>query len=258
MAHSSAQISGFSGSSKAYQVAAPPVVFRYVKSLKVKEALGFGIQLLMLGVFLFGPAGTLHWWRAWAFLGIMVCLDLALALFVFPRDPGLLDERLKGPIQEGQPLADKIVLSLFLVSYVAETLLIPLDVFRYHLLPKPSPIVSGFGLVPLLVGARLMYLAVRENSFAAPVVKHQEERHQRVIDSGPYAIVRHPMYAGFLGVGPGLALWLQSYAGAVASLVLIGLLAVRIHIEERLLAKELEGYDEYRKRVRFRLVPGVW
>jgi protein-S-isoprenylcysteine O-methyltransferase Ste14 len=104
----------------------------------------------------------------------------------------------------------------------------------------------------------LVTLVFRQNTFAAPVVKHQKERQQRVIDTGVYAVVRHPMYTGIALMLPGMALWLQSTAGAMFSLVPTGLLVVRILIEENFLRRELTGYVEYTQRVRWRLVPGVW
>ena len=118
--------------------------------------------------------------------------------------------------------------------------------------------VSSLGLVLVVVGWVIIALVFRENSFAAPVVKHQEEREHKVVDTGVYAIVRHPMYAGIFVFNVGMALWLESYAGALAALVPIGLLAVRIVFEERFLREELPGYEAYTERVRYRLIPFVW
>jgi protein-S-isoprenylcysteine O-methyltransferase Ste14 len=97
-----------------------------------------------------------------------------------------------------------------------------------------------------------------ENAYAAPVVKLQKEREQHVIDTGPYRVVRHPMYSGFIPLLVGMALWLGSYAGALLAIVPIALLAVRTLFEERFLRRELTGYEEYMSRIRFRLIPFVW
>ena len=94
--------------------------------------------------------------------------------------------------------------------------------------------------------------------FAVPVVRLQEERHQRVIDTGIYAIVRHPMYTGFGPMVVGSALWLESYVAALLAIVPIGILAVRSVFEERFLKRELNGYDAYTKKVRYRLIPFIW
>jgi len=131
-------------------------------------------------------------------------------------------------------------------------------VFHWHLLQRPGTIVSSFGMVLFLAGARMASLAMRENRFAAVVVKHQEDRHHEVIDTGVYSVVRHPMYAGIIPMLVGASLWLESYAATLLALVPAGLLAVRILVEERFLKRKLPGYDAYMRRVRYRLIPFLW
>lgn len=189
------------------------------------------------------------------FIGVMVAIAV-WSSFSLPRD--LLDERFKPPIQKGQPLADKIVLVLLLATFCGLLVFIPLDVFRFHLLAKPGTLVSSLGLVLVIAGCWIIYLALRENTFAAPVVKHQAERHQRVIDTGVYGMVRHPMYAGAVLLLVGLPLWLESYAAALLASVPIGTLAVRIVVEEQFLRRELKGYDAYTERIRYRLILFLW
>ena len=171
---------------------------------------------------------------------------------------GLLKERFKPPIQKGQPLADKIVLLLFIAAYFGLIVFIPLDVFRFHLLGKPGALISSLGLVLFALGWWIFYLAMRENPFAAPVVKLQQERQQRVIDTGVYAVVRHPMYAGAVLLLVGMPLWLESYAATLLAGVPIGALVVRVLVEERFLRRELPGYLAYTERVRYRLIPFLW
>lgn len=103
-----------------------------------------------------------------------------------------------------------------------------------------------------------MTLALRENAFAAPVVKNQRERLQKVIDSGVYGLVRHPMYAGAVLLLVGMPLWLESYAAAVVAAFPVGMLALRILVKEQFLRRELAGFYAYTKRVRYRLIPFVW
>jgi protein-S-isoprenylcysteine O-methyltransferase Ste14 len=179
-------------------------------------------------------------------------------LTVFRGNEGLLKERFRAPVQKEQPFWDKILISLLLITFGGLVAFIPLDVFRYHLLNKPGLIVSAMGLLLFAVGWTISTLALRENAFAAPVVKLQQGRYQRVIDSGPYRIVRHPMYAGAVPLMVGLPLWLQSYAGALLALLPIGVVALRAVAEERFLQRELAGYEAYTKRVRYRLIPFVW
>jgi protein-S-isoprenylcysteine O-methyltransferase Ste14 len=161
-------------------------------------------------------------------------------------------------LQKGQPLADKIILLFFIAMFFGLIAFIPLDVFRLHLLGKPGIVVSSLGLVLFVAGWWIMSLALRENAFAAPGVKHQEERRQTVIDTGVYGVVRHPMYAGGLLLMVGMPLWLGSYATALLASIPIGTLGLRILVEEQFLRRELKGYDAYTKRIRYRLIPFLW
>lgn len=216
------------------------------------------LNVAIFGAMLFIPAGTLHWWRGWLFLGVVLICTSATMFGVFTSNEELLDERYKAPLQEGQPLADKIVMMIFLVTFCGAVILIPLDVFRFHLLPAPGMLVSCLGLAAFVVGWGLISFAFRENAFAAPVVKHQQERGQKVIDSGLYAWVRHPMYAAVPLILVGMALWLGSYAAALFAIVPIVMVAIRIVIEERFLRGALAGYDSYVRKVRYRMIPFLW
>jgi protein-S-isoprenylcysteine O-methyltransferase Ste14 len=219
---------------------------------------GVVFNVAIFGGLLFLPAGTLDWWRAWVFLGVVFVGTVASTVSVLRVNKDLLEERFKPPVQQGQPLADKIVVVLFLAAFVSVIVFIPLDVFRFHLMAKPGTLASSFGLVLFAVGWWIMTLALRENAFAAPVVKHQEARQHTVIDSGVYGVVRHPMYAGAVPLLVGMPLWLESYAAALLASFPIGTLAVRILVEEQFLRRELAGYDAYTERVRYRLIPCVW
>lgn len=215
-------------------------------------------NLVIFGTLLFLPAGTFDWSRAWVFLGLVIVGTTATMMIVFPGREDLLKERLKPPVQKGQPLADKIIVIMLIAAFLGLIAFIPLDVFRFHLMGKPSALVSSLGLILVVAGWWIISLVFKENAFAAPVVKHQEERQQTVIDTGVYSIVRHPMYAGAALLMIGLPLWLESYAAALLASVPIGILVVRILIEEKFLRRELKGYDAYTKRVRYRLVPFLW
>jgi protein-S-isoprenylcysteine O-methyltransferase Ste14 len=144
------------------------------------------------------------------------------------------------------------------ISFVGQIVFIPLDVFRFHLMAKPGGLVSLLGLALYVAGWWIMTLAMKVNPFAVPVVRLQEDRHQRVIDTGVYAVVRHPMYAGFIPMVVGPALWLGSYTAALLAIVPIAVLAVRSVFEEQFLKRELTGYEAYTEKVRYRLIPFVW
>lgn len=212
----------------------------------------------IFGSLLFLPAGTLNWWRAWVFLGVISVGAIATMVDVFRDNEALWNERLKLPIQPDQPLADKIIVSLFLVAFLGLIAFIPLDVFRFHLFNQPIAIVSASGLLLFVIGWGMIHLSFKVNSFAAPVVKHQIDRQQTVVDTGVYSIVRHPMYAGAILLMIGMSLWLESYAAALFTIVPIALLIVRISFEEQFLKQELSGYDTYIERVRYKLLPYVW
>jgi len=223
-----------------------------------KVIAGVVSNVAFYALLLFVPAGTLHWWRAWVFLAVTLAV-IAVAVFsILPDSADLFSQRAKGVIQKGQPLWDRVLVILLVVSYVVQIVFIPLDVFRFHLVSKPSGLVSFLGLALYVAGWWIMTLAMKVNPFAVPVVRLQEERHQRVIDTDIYAVVRHPMYSGFVPMVVGPALWMGSYVAALLAIVPIGILAVRSLFEERFLKRELKGYDAYTEKVRYRLIPFVW
>jgi protein-S-isoprenylcysteine O-methyltransferase Ste14 len=223
-----------------------------------KVIAGVVFNVALYAILLFVPAGTLHWWRAWVFLAVTVAVMLVAILSILPDNADLFSQRAKGIIQKGQPLWDRVLVILLVVSYVGQIVFIPLDVFRFHLVPKPDGLISFLGLALYVAGWWIMTLAMKVNPFAVPVVRLQEERHQRVIDTGIYAVVRHPMYAGFVPMVVGPALWLGSYTAALLAIVPIAVLAVRSVFEERFLKQELKDYDTYTEKVRYRLIPFVW
>jgi protein-S-isoprenylcysteine O-methyltransferase Ste14 len=223
-----------------------------------KLILSIIIQIVVFGILLFLPAETFKWWHAWVFLVVVFVSMTVTIVSIFPSNKGILEERLKPLIQKGQPLADKIIVVLFAVLFYCLIAFIPLDVFRFHLMDKPGTLVSSLGLVLFVAGWWIISLALNVNPFAAPVLRHLEEKHQTVIDTGIYGIVRHPMYAGSVPMMVGISLWLESYAAAFLASVPSGLLILRILIEEQFLKRELKGYDAYTEKVRYKLIPFLW
>jgi protein-S-isoprenylcysteine O-methyltransferase Ste14 len=159
-------------------------------------------------------------------------------------------------MQSGQPPADKKFMLVFGFVVLAWFVAIGLD-RRYHASQVP-PALQALGWAMLLLCSGFMMWVMHENSFAAPVVKVQTERGHRVVSSGPYAIVRHPMYSGGVVFFVGAALLLGSWWGVAMSPLFAVLFVVRASIEERALIEGLPGYAEYTTRVRYRLVPGLW
>lgn len=215
------------------------------------------LWIVLMAVLLFAAAGTLDWPGAWVFLGEFAAGGLAVTGWLARRDPGLLKERLGSLFQRAQPFWDKVFMGLFIGVWYGWLVLMALDARRWRLSHLPLPL-TWVGAVLVPAGFFIVWLTFRENSFAAPVIKLQPERGQRVIDTGPYRIVRHPMYAGGALYLLGMPLLLGSWLGlAVLPLILAGL-AVRIAIEEATLRRGLPGYRDYATRVPYRVVPGIW
>ena len=211
--------------------------------------------IVSIGALLFLSAGTLDWRGAWMFMAEFVIGALAVTLWLAWRDPGLLKERMGGPFQKGQAFWDKVFMAFIIVVWFGWLILMALDAKRWNLSHMPEALnYAGAVLIP--IGFFIVWLTFRENSFAAPVIKIQEERGQRVISTGPYRIVRHPMYAG--GILYMIGMLLGSWLGPLVLPLILGALSVRVFIEEATLRRGLPGYGEYTRRVRYRLVPGVW
>jgi protein-S-isoprenylcysteine O-methyltransferase Ste14 len=209
-----------------------------------------------MGALLFVSAGTLHWPAAWVFLAICGILGLAGGLWLARVDPALLAERMRPLMQDNQPAADKAFVLAIGVCLLVWIIVIGLDA-RYHA-PDALLAMQVVGFVLLWLSSGLVFWVMRENSFAAAVVKIQTERGHRVVSSGPYAWVRHPMYSGTVLFFVGAALLLGSWWGVAMSPLFAVLFAVRIGIEERVLVAGLPGYAGYTAQVRYRLIPGLW
>lgn len=173
------------------------------------------------------------------------------------RDPALLAERLGPPIQPGQEGWDKVWISAFLLLFFGWVALMALDAVRFgwSQVPVWLQVLGAAGIVACYW---ICYLAFRENTFLAPVVRLQTERGHHVVSTGPYAHVRHPMYAGALLYLVGTALLLGSWYGLAAAVVLAAGIALRAVLEERTLARQLPGYSAYMREVKRRLIPGIW
>ena len=208
---------------------------------------------------LFAAAGTLAWPRAWVLLAVLLVVRAAGAYAVHRVNPALLEERAKLPVHAGQPRSDRLlVLAVLATGFLGLPLVAGLDAFRWHVLPRPAPLVGGAGLALFALGWALKSVALRANAFATAVVRLQGERGHAVADAGVYAVVRPPFYAADPLILVGLGLWLGSYAAALGAVAPVALMVARLRLEERLLRRELPGYAEYTTRVPHRLIPGVW
>jgi protein-S-isoprenylcysteine O-methyltransferase Ste14 len=214
------------------------------------------IFVVALGALLFASAGTLDWPAAWLFLVVSATLGPACGLWLAKTDPALLAERMRPTFQADQPAADKKFMLTFVVVVLLWLIAIGLD-HRAHASHVPL-VLQALGLAMYLLSTAFIMWVFRENSFAAPVVKIQAERHHHVVSSGPYAFVRHPMYSGVMLFFAGVPLLLGSWWGVAIAPVFAVLFAIRARIEERVLVERLPDYADYAARVRYRLVPGLW
>jgi len=214
------------------------------------------LTMLLLGGLLFLSAGTYYWPGAWAFLALLGTIGLGGGSWLAATDPELFKERMKPMFQRGQKGWDKKLMGAILALWLSWFVVMGLDL-RYGWSSVPLSLqVVGFLLLVLMMV--IVVYVLRENRFAAPVVRVQTERGHRVVSTGPYAFVRHPMYASMLFYGLGVPLLLGALSGLIVAAALIVLIAIRAVFEERTLAAELPGYAAYAERVRYRLVPLVW
>jgi protein-S-isoprenylcysteine O-methyltransferase Ste14 len=213
--------------------------------------------LAFTSLLLFVPAGDWRWPAGWAFVAELAIGSFAVTLWLAAADPGLLAERMKPPIQRDQKPWDRLFMLAAMIVFYGWIVLMALDARRFGWSRMPVTLqVAGAVLVPL--GFILVCRVFKENSFAAPVIKIQESRGQSVISTGPYALVRHPMYASALVYLVGMPLLLGSWWGLAALPFLAAGLSTRIVGEERALREGLAGYADYAAKVRYRLIPFVW
>lgn len=214
------------------------------------------VFLGVVGVLLFAPAGRIDWMQAWAFMGLFLVVSMAVGLALLKHDPDLLRERMTMPVRREMKPFDRAYTLLLLLGFFAWFALMGLEA-RYN---PPAWGLAGQALGGVLVVACMWisWLTFRENSFATPTVQIQTERGQHVISTGPYALVRHPLYAGANLWMVGLPLMLGSRWGLIGSALMILLVAIRAVGEEKVLVEGLPGYADYCRKVRFRVLPGVW
>lgn len=215
------------------------------------------LLLAVMGAILFIAAGEWRWPQAWAWLAVLGLAGFAISFWLLRHDPALLESRMSLPWHRDQMRWDRFFMLAALIVFVGWLALMGLDARRFGWSNVPVAVevlggaLSAFGLAAT-------WQIFRFNSFAAPQVRVQAARGHRVVTEGPYRFVRHPMYAGVILWLVGTPLLLGSWWGlALFPLIVVGL-AVRAVGEERMLRRELTGYDEYAARVRWRLVPGIW
>lgn len=217
-----------------------------------------GVGLSLSGLLLFLPAGTLAWPQGWAFLLLFTGCSLATDVWLLRKDPALLMARMRSPLAADQSPRDRAVMAVILVAFVGWFVFMALDARRFGW-SSHTPLwaqVLGAGLI--LATFWGWFRVLRANRFAATTIQLQRDRGQSVIDTGPYAVIRHPMYAYDILLLLGAPLLLGSLWGLAGLVVFVPLLAARALGEEAMLMAGLPGYADYARKVRFRFAPGIW
>ncbi len=225
-----------------------------MNALARKAFEGLAGMFLAVAILLFGIAWTLDWWQAWLFLAVYSGGSIALTLFMYARDQALLERRMRGgPLAEKEP-TQRFIMSIASVGFIGLIVVPALD--RRSGWSHMPPWVAIAGEVAMALGWLAIYFVFRENSFTSATIELAPD--QRVVSTGPYALVRHPMYAGALLMLLGMPLALGSWWGIVPFFVVLPALIWRLFDEENFLATHLAGYSAYKQKVRYRLIPHFW
>jgi protein-S-isoprenylcysteine O-methyltransferase Ste14 len=220
---------------------------------QVGETVGFFVAFALA---LFFPAGTLAWTAGWTFLLLFFGFYIAVTLWLFRHNPGLMQERLR-LVTSDQQGWDKVLYPLMLVIPLAGMVFMSFDAVRFHWSSMPAWL-QVVGAIILMGSFYLLFLTFRENSYLSSVVRVQEDRGQTVISTGPYHYVRHPMYAGIIVFITGMCFLLGSWYGLLFGAIFTIILARRAVLEERTLRDKLPGYASYMSHKKYRLIPYVW
>ena len=223
--------------------------------LWVKTFLGILFQTILLGVFLYLPAFTLKWPDALLFLSTHFLITILASAYMLIVKPASIEARMNYD-SETQPKEDRLATALMFSAIIVGLSVAPIDIFHLNLSPSFEGNLSKIGLGIYIAGMLLVMASMNANEFAETTVNIQEERDQKVVDTGIYSVVRHPMYTGFIFFIAGVNIWLGTYLSLFISLTLLAIaLRARISIEEKTLLKDLEGYEDYCKKVKARLIP---
>lgn len=220
-------------------------------AIKRKIFVRFGIGLVAIAALLFVPAGTLDYWQAWLLCAILVPPMILVLLYFWFKDPEVLERRMSAKETESK---QKYLVAFSLIPFMIGLLIPGLDHrFGWSQVPLYVVLTADF---MILLGYALFFLVLRENHYASRTI--QVERGQKVISTGPYAVVRHPMYVATLLIWLSMPIALGSYWAFIPFLAMPAVLVFRILNEEEVLKRELPGYSEYCKKTKYRMVPFVW
>lgn len=225
-----------------------------MNTLNIKAWLGLVFLAIVMGLLLFIPAGTIRYWQAWVNLGVFFGASFLITLYLMKKDPALLKRRLRGGPTAEKEKTEKFIMLIISIGFIA-LLVVPALDYRFKWSSVPRYMVIAGDLLTA-VGFYIIFLVYKENPFTSATIEIAQE--QKVISTGPYAVVRHPMYAGSSLYLIGMPLALGSYWGLLVLVAMLSFLLWRIFDEERFLTENLVGYQEYCQKTRYRLVPFIW
>jgi protein-S-isoprenylcysteine O-methyltransferase Ste14 len=225
-----------------------------VSTLRI--ALRFSMAFVVMSAALFGSAGTVAWFQAWLYMVIQFSFWTVMVVWLKRHNPQLLNDRMAflKPAAKGW---DKIILITSTIVFFPYFLLPGLDAVRYRCSSVPLAI-AVLGFVGVIVSLLLIFSVIRVNKYLSRFVEVQRERGHKVITSGPYQYVRHPMYVGLIILLYSIPVALGSFWTLIPASVLSFLFVIRTHFEDKTLHEELEGYKSYSTKVKYRLLPGIW
>ncbi len=225
-----------------------------MKNVKAKAWLGLVTTFALMGLAVFLPAGTVQYWQAWVYLGVFFTISVLITLYLMKNDPALLERRASGGPAAEKRTVEKLIMSFNSVGFAGVLIVSGFDRrFGWSHVP---PYLSMACDVLTIVGFWMILQVFKENTFTSSTIEVAEN--QRVISTGPYAIVRHPMYAGAAIYMTAMPLALGSYWALLGFAFMLPFIIWRLFDEERFLAQNLRGYAEYCAKVRWRLIPGVF
>jgi protein-S-isoprenylcysteine O-methyltransferase Ste14 len=225
------------------------------KSSKLKDTVRIIATIIFLLALIFVPAGTLNWPEAWLLLGLYFFAVGGCLIWLRKNDPELLKER-RSVRKDVKPWDKRIILA-YTILLLIMLALAGLDAVRFHWSRVPL-VWKAIGYIGFIPAIALGFWAFKQNTYLAQYVRIQKDRGHRVITTGPYEYVRHPMYVGVMLFILCTPLALGTFYSFIPALIIVILFIIRTSLEDKTLQKELEGYQGYAKKVRYRLIPGIW
>ena len=226
--------------------------------LYIKTFIGVIFQVLLLALLLLVLAPTWYWSDAIFLLGFYFLINVTTSFWICAYYPASMEARLEFDFKR-QPKKDKIATSIIILALGLALNFITVDVFYLNIFEAPTSMTKYIGLVIFLFGYTIIIFSMVQNKFAQSVVNIQDERNQILVDTGLYGYIRHPMYTGLMFLFSGISLWLSSiFMATIGTIILMLAFIPRILIEEETLSNELDGYETYLQRVKYRIIPRVY